>query len=375
MTTMIGLTLNDRYRIESELGRGGMGTVYRAKDTLLERPVAIKVVSHGALGTEGRARLLQEARAAAHLNHPNIVAVYDVGQAELPGYEEMVSFIVMELVEGHTLRERQPQELEKVIEIAQAICEALEAAHGQGIIHRDLKPENVSLSANDTVKLMDFGLARISGKTRLTQKGAFIGTLSYLAPEIIQGREASPRSDLYALGVMLYELSAGRPPFQADNLTAVISQHLHAPVVPPSAYNEAIPADMERLIVQLLSKRPEARPASAGEVGHNLASLSQVTAEHRQPATLNQLNRLVRGRMVGREEELSQAVSLWERSVSGNGQLLLISGEPGIGKTPLRQGAQRLRRGIRRQEPAWSLLRPGKDPLQPHRPDGKQLPG
>ncbi len=333
MTAMIGLTLNDRYRLESELGRGGMGTVYRAQDTLLERPVAIKVVSHGGLGTEGQARLLQEARAAALLNHPNIVAVYDVSQAELPGYEGLVSFIVMELVEGQTLREQQPQDLEQVIEIARAICEALEAAHGQGIIHRDLKPENVSLSANNTVKLMDFGLARMSGKTRLTQKGAFIGTLSYLAPEIILGQEASPRSDLYALGVMLYEMSTGRPPFEADNLTAVISQHLHAPVVPPSAYNEAITADLERLIVQLLSKRPEARPASAEEVGRDLASLSQATAGYRQPAAINQLNRLVRGRMVGREEELSQAVSLWERSAGGDGQLLLISGEPGIGKT------------------------------------------
>lgn len=330
---MIGSLIHDRYRIESELGRGGMGLVYQAEDTLLERPVAIKVVSASSLGTEGRSRLLQEARAAARLNHPNIVAVYDVGEAQLPDQRGPISFIVMELVEGQTLREHPRRELEQALKITKDICGALSFAHQQGIIHRDLKPENVSVTSTDTVKLMDFGLARITGKTRLTEQGAFMGTLSYMAPEIILGQEASPSSDLYALGVMLYEMSAGRPPFEAENLTAVISQHLHAPVVPPSVYNDQIPPALNELIVQLLSKRPEDRPSSARDVHDCLDRILLVGSDPQPLAAIPQLNRLVRGRMIGREEEFGEAISLWQKTTAGQGQFLLISGEPGIGKT------------------------------------------
>ena len=330
---MIGTILNDRYKIQSEIGRGGMGTVYRAEDTLLERPVAVKVVATSGLGTEGRSRLLQEARATARLNHPNIVAVYDVGHVEQQAREGQSSYIVMELVEGQTLQDAASQDLEQIIGLTIDICHALAAAHQQGIIHRDLKPENVTITQGNTVKLMDFGLARISGQTRLTQEGTLMGTLSYLAPEVILGQGAQPRSDLYALGVMLYEMCAGRPPFEADNLTAVISQHLHAPFVPPSAYNDQIPAALDRLIAQLLSKRPEDRPPSAEAVGAALVDISKAGAVLQMPVHVSQLDRLVRGRMVGREAEMAEAVSLWGKSVAGSGQLLLISGDPGIGKT------------------------------------------
>ena len=340
MTNQQPPTVDDgRYELHEILGKGGMGVVYRAEDRLLERTVAIKFVSDTGLGTEGRARFLQEARAAGRLNHPNIVAVYDIGQVEgpskagVPGLEGLSSFIVMELVEGQTLGEGPRQDLDWIIDAFKAICDALATAHGQGIIHRDLKPENVAVTDNGTIKLMDFGLARISGKTRVTERGTLMGTVSYLAPEIILGQEASPRSDLYAIGVMLYEISAGRPPFEADNITAVISQHLHAPVVPASSYNEQIPPALDQLIIQLLSKRPEDRPESAAAVSQILANISQLPTEHQQPASANQLDRLVRGRMVGREEAFAEAVSLWEKSMAGGGRLLLISGEPGIGKT------------------------------------------
>ena len=330
---MIGSLIQDRYLIESELGRGGMGVVYRAEDTLLERPVAIKVVMNTGLGTEGQSRLLQEARAAARLNHPNIVAVYDVSAAEMPGQAEPVSFIVMEFVEGRTLGESDIVDLDQVVEITKNICSALEVAHGQGIIHRDLKPENVALTEGGTIKLMDFGLARISDKTHLTQAGTFMGTSSYLGPEIILGQEASPASDLYALGVVVYEMSANRSPFEGDNLTAIISQHLHAPVVPPSAYNEHIPPALDRLIVRLLSKRPEDRPASAKEVRLALEGLSLTADETHSFPDASQLNRLVRGRMIGREVEFTEAVGQWQEASQGQGRFLLISGEPGIGKT------------------------------------------
>jgi ABC-type oligopeptide transport system substrate-binding subunit/serine/threonine protein kinase len=332
---MIGTLIEDRYRIESELGRGGMGVVYRAEDTLLERPVAVKVVSSTGLGTKGRSRVLQEARAAARLNHPNIVAVHDVGVTQLPDQDEPTSYIVMEFVEGQTLRDFEPRDLEQVIQLAIDICEALEAAHQQDIIHRDLKPENVSLTTTGSVKLMDFGLARISGKPRLTQQGTFLGTLSYLAPEIILGQEASPRSDLYAMGVMLFEMCAGRPPFEADNLTAVISQHLYAPVVPPSTYNDQIPPLLDKLVVEILSKKPENRPASARAVRGTLKDISLAVVSPQTPTATTQLNRLVRGRMVGRDSEFAETLALWEKSAAGSGQLLMISGDPGIGKTRL----------------------------------------
>jgi tetratricopeptide (TPR) repeat protein len=331
--------LNDRYLITAELGRGGMGVVYRANDTLLGRDVAIKVMSVSELGTGGQARLMQEARAAASLNHPNVVAVHDVGEAQLPGQSESSSYIVMELVEGQLLNTYKPASLNEVIEIGRQICAALEEAHDNGIIHRDLKPENVILTRSQVIKLMDFGLARSSGATRLTQEGALVGTLSYIAPEVIIGRPATERSDLYAFGVMLYELAAGRPPFTGDNLTAVISQHLHAPVVPPSAINEKITPPLDRLILQLLNKQPEARPGSAAEVGELLDLIQAGKGEQLTDATgeVATLNRLVRGRLIGRESELEQATTLWQQVTLGSGQVLLISGEPGIGKTRLVQ--------------------------------------
>ena len=332
---MIGSVIQERYLVESELGRGGMGVVYRAEDTLLERPVAVKIVSASGLGTEGQSRLLQEARAAARLNHPHIVAVYDVGTGEMPNQEGAFSYIVMELVEGQTLREYQPQNLGQIIDLARAICDALEIAHQQGIIHRDLKPENVSVTQSGMIKLMDFGLARISGKTRMTEQGTFMGTYAYLAPEIILGQEADARSDLYALGVMLYEMSAGRPPFEAENITAVISQHLYAPVVPPSAYNDQVPPALDLLIVRMLSKQPGDRPQTATAVRLSLEEIGHIEAGSKPESAIPQLNRLVRGRMVGRQAEFAQAVALWEKAAGTDGQLLLISGEPGIGKTRL----------------------------------------
>jgi serine/threonine protein kinase len=205
---MIGQRLAERYLIQTELGRGGMGVVYRAVDERLKREVAVKVVSASALGTEGRGRLLQEAQAAAGLNHPNIVAVYDVDEAPTGEGGEIAGYIVMELVEGRSLHGFRPASIQQLVDLGLGMCAALEAAHDKGIIHRDLKPENILLTPELKVKLSDFGLARVTGGTRLTREGAVMGTVSYLAPEIISGRSASVRSDLYALGVVLYELAA-----------------------------------------------------------------------------------------------------------------------------------------------------------------------
>jgi len=325
---MIGTLLNERYRLDAELGRGGIGTIYRAHDTLLDRDVAVKALSDPTLSVESRARLLREAQAAAQLNHPNIVSIYDAGEVG------DVPFIVMELVEGESLHERRPQDLGEIISIARQVCAALEHAHAHGIIHRDLKPENVLLAPDGTAKLTDFGLARTVA-SRLTSEGTIIGTVFYLAPELALGQELDGRADLYALGVMLYELTTGRLPFTADDPVAVISQHLHAPIVPPRAKNSQIPPALDGLIVRLLSKTPADRPPSAAEVLRALEQPGFLEKDIVPTEELSVLERIERGRLVGRKHELQEARALWNRALSGQGQMLLVSGEPGIGKARL----------------------------------------
>jgi tetratricopeptide (TPR) repeat protein len=331
---VIGTLLNNRYRIDAEIGRGGMGVVYCAHDTLLERDVAIKVLSEAALDSASRTCLLREARAAAQLNHPNVVSVYDADEAG------DVPFIVMELVEGESLYARRPQKIDEILTIACQVCAALEHAHAHGIVHRDLKPENVLLapvsqSETDTnAKLVDFGLAR-SVASRLTDEGTIAGSVLYLAPEQALGREIDGRADLYALGVMLYESVTGRLPFQADDPVAVISQHLHAPVLPPRARNPEIPPALDVLILQLLSKSPEDRPASAADV-LRLLELPAVLDQDAPPARdITLLDRIERGRLVGRQPEIREARERWNQASAGRGQVLFVTGEPGIGKTRL----------------------------------------
>ena len=326
------VTLLDRYEVGDLIGQGGMGTVYKGTDVLLERSVAIKLLSAAGLGTEGKARMLREARSAARLNHPNIVAVYDAGEAELDRDKSKTSFVIMELVEGQNLREASPLDINQVLDIARQLCGALDHAHRNHIIHRDLKPENVLLTEHGLAKLADFGLAR-SALSRLTVEGTFVGTLAYMPPELLLGQDFDGRADLYALGIMLYELTAGLLPFAADDPVAIITQHLHAPVAPPRVHNPELPLGLDRLIISLLAKEPDARPASAAAV---LALLERIDLQEdivAQEEELTLLDRIVRGRLVGREDELIEARTLWNRAVGGDGQMLLVSGEPGIGKT------------------------------------------
>ena len=322
---MLGTTLLNRYRLDAELGHGGMGTVYRAHDTVLDRSVAVKVVSNTALGTEGRARLLREARAAAQLNHPNIMTVHDVGE------DHNVPFIVMELIEGQALRDYTPASIAETLALVKQICAALEHAHGHGIIHRDLKAENVMLTPRQTVKLMDFGLAFSSGVSRLTQEDMLVGTVAYLAPELIEGQPASAASDLYALGVLLYELLAGRLPFEGDNLAALLSQHLHAAPAPASTYNAALPAPIDLLILRLLAKQPDQRPASAREVA---AVLEQIGGSDRVPPPVGTALRtnvpVALTSFIGRQCEIEEV-----KRLLGEQRLVTLVGPGGTGKTRL----------------------------------------
>ena len=325
----MGALLGNRYRLEAELGRGGMGVVYRAHDTLLDRAVAIKVCNSG-LGAEGRIRLFREAQAVAKLDHPHIVPVYDAGEInETP-------FIVMQLVSGKSLHEAGPYSLPQIITLASQLCDALDHAHQRGIVHHDLKPENVIVTPEGAAKLMDFGLVHSQSASRLTQEGTLVGTLFYLAPEQIVGESVDSRADLYALGVILYELTTGRLPFAGDEVLNIISQQLHSLIEPPRTHRADLPPALDALIVRLLSKRPADRPGSADDVRAVLENLRRPAPAPPTPTTVySMLDRIVRGQLVGREHELAEVGALWNRAASGEGQALFVSGEPGIGKTRL----------------------------------------
>jgi len=321
--------LVDRYRLGEEVGRGGMGRVLRAHDTTLDRQVAIKTLAAAALDDEARKRLLDEARAAARLNHPNIVSLFDAGESNGDAY------IVMELVEGQSLHEHRPDSLEGVIDIARQVCQALAHAHAHGIVHRDLKPENVIVTTDGRAKLLDFGLARPI-TSRLSTEGGISGTVFYLAPEQAMGRSVDVRTDLYSLGVMLYELSTHRLPFTGDDPLTVVTQHLHAPVVPPRTIRPDLPPALERLILALMAKQPEDRPADALAVDKALADI-QLGSDPAEGAWADEvrIDQLARGRLIGRRSELDRLRELWSVALAGQSVLALISGEPGVGKTRL----------------------------------------
>jgi tetratricopeptide (TPR) repeat protein len=331
----LGTVLRGRYRLDSELGRGGMGTVYRATDLELHREVAVKVLSGASQTSEARERLLREARAAAALNHPHIVTIHDVGE------ENGSPFLVMELVPGPRLSQARPTDLSRVVEIATQICAALEHAHTNNIVHRDLKPDNVLLSGSSlahTVKLADLGLALPAHAARISRAGVIVGTASYMAPEQALGQLIDGRTDLYALGVLLYELTTGRLPFTGDDPLTIISQHVHAPVVPPRVLRSDIPRPLETIILRLLAKDPAQRFASANET--RAALLESLTtggdlATTETPAAVAILEALSRGRLIGRANELGEVRELWQRAREGHGLAVLLSGEPGSGKTRL----------------------------------------
>ena len=331
----LGTILRDRYRLDSELGRGGMGTVYRATDLELHREVAVKVLSGSGQTSDGRERLIREARAAAALNHPHIVTIHDVGEAGgLP-------FLVMELVNGPRLSDAKPTDLPRVVEIAVQICAALEHAHTNSIVHRDLKPDNVLLSGasgTNNVKLADLGLALPAHGARISRAGLIVGTAAYMAPEQALGQPVDGRSDLYALGVLLYELTTGRRPFTGDDPLTIVSQHVHAPVVPPRVLRPDLPRALETIIVRLLAKDPGHRFATAAETRAALAAAligEDETATTEAASAVAILDALSRGRLVGRATELAEARELWHRAREGRGHAVLLSGEPGAGKTRL----------------------------------------
>jgi DNA-binding NarL/FixJ family response regulator/tRNA A-37 threonylcarbamoyl transferase component Bud32 len=270
---MIGQKLNNRYLIESLLGEGATSTVYRATDTRLGREVAVKVLLPHVHATT-RQRFEREARAVAMLNHPSIMTIYDVGQ------DGNWSYLVVELINGRPLYDLIPSSGAVVADIGRKICLALDYAHKAGLIHRDVKPANIYVMPNGDVKIMDMGLAMPvdASEKRLTATGSIIGTPAYLSPEQAQGKKLDPRTDLYSLGVVLYELVTGQLPFDADDIGAILIQHVSKPATPPSQIVVGIPNFLERAILRALEKQPDARFATAGAMAEALiAPTDQLT--------------------------------------------------------------------------------------------------
>ena len=268
-----------RYVILSELGRGAMGIVYKATDTVLERTVAVKTVNM-ALEHDGanryEERFYQEARAAAGLNHPNVVTVHDVGKSG------EVVFMAMEYIEGVELRtligEGRPLRLPQALSIAAQIAEGLAYAHARGVVHRDIKPANIMVLANGPVKITDFGIARRRLSSELTQTGMLLGSPKYMSPEQVIGKRADHRADLFSLGVILYEMLTGVAPFSGENVTALMYQTVNFIPPAPGQLNAEVPPLLDHIAAKLLAKALEERYQDAAEAARDLRECERQSA-------------------------------------------------------------------------------------------------
>ena len=340
--TLVGKRIS-HYEIESRLGAGGMGEVYLAADTRLERKVALKVLPKGFTTDPDRVRrFIQEAKAASALNHPNIVTIHDIGESEAGRY------IAMEHVRGKTLRAMYADmvSVAKAAKLMTQVAQALSVAHAAGIVHRDIKPDNIMVRDDGYVKVLDFGLARLTQSADAifaedaqtqpaahTSPGMILGTPRYMSPEQARGEVAESASDIFSLGILLYELTTGEHPFTAETpigfLHAIISQM----VLPPARLNPQISESLQSLILRMLEKDDRLRP-TADEV---VQALEQ-SADPNLSFSVQTQSSEPRRRLVGREKELD-AIRLWFDAAATTGGLLVgIAGEPGLGKTTLVEG-------------------------------------
>lgn len=280
MENLAGVVLADRYNLERLIGQGGTADTYLACDNVLQRNVAVKILTDRSVDV--RRRFLKEAQAMATLNHPNIVAVYDAGESQ--GY----AFIVMEYVPGKTLRQLEGGSISyhTAIRYLMQVLTALEYAHNTGIIHRDVKPANIIAEEDEVVKLMDFGLSRrTSDMTQTTKTGQIVGTIAYLPPERFMSRPADPRSDLYSVGIVMYELFTGSVPFRndTDDLVATIFSHVNDTPAPPRQVNRNIPVPLERVMIKSIEKDAQKRFQTASEfLGELKRLITPTSSAHEQ---------------------------------------------------------------------------------------------
>jgi len=260
-----------RYVILSEVGRGAMGVVYKATDSVLERPVAVKTVNitlEREHADKYEARFYQEAKAAGGLNHPNIVTVHDVGKSG------DVVYMAMEYIEGVELKtligEGRPLRVPQALSIAAQVAEGLAYAHQRGVVHRDIKPANIMVVANGPVKITDFGIARMRGAGDLTQTGMLLGSPKYMSPEQVIGKRADHRSDIFSLGVILYEMLCGAAPFNGENVTALMYQIVNFVPPAPGSLKEGVPELLDYIVAKMIAKPLEERYQDAAEVARDL---------------------------------------------------------------------------------------------------------
>lgn len=281
---MIGKSLAGRYELLEKIGEGGMAQVYRGWDSLLRRTVAIKVLKEQMTGDSAFVqRFRREAQSAAGLSHPNIVNIYDVG------VEDNTHFFVMEYLHGKTLKEyiREKERLSagEAVAIASRIAEALTQAHAAGVIHRDIKPQNIIFTHNGQIKVADFGIATAADGTTLTCSDKIVGSVHYFSPEQARGSLAGKQSDLYSLGVILYEMITGRVPFSGESPVSVAMKHVQEPVKPPSQLVGDIPEPLERIIFKAMEKDPARRYLSAREFLNDLLYFQEEGKSHALPST------------------------------------------------------------------------------------------
>ncbi|MGH3062446.1 MAG: protein kinase domain-containing protein, partial [Gaiellaceae bacterium] len=262
-----------RYLLERELGRGGMATVHLARDAELDRLVAVKVLAGHLSGDEElRERFVREARMAAGLSHPNVVQVFDAGE------EDGRLYIVMEYVPGVTLADEVGRagklDPAAAVDLALQACAGLEHAHEAGLVHRDVKPGNLIVREDGALKITDFGIARAVEATQLTQVGSVLGTAAYLSPEQAAGERVTAATDIYGLGVVLYELLTGRTPFVIESLNDLLAKHRESAVTPVRELEPAVPEALEAAVMKCLARNPDYRPASAAALAHELAAAS-----------------------------------------------------------------------------------------------------
>jgi serine/threonine protein kinase len=275
---LIGQTIDERYRVEALLGEGGMGLVYRVTHTRLNKPLAIKVLRReNTRDEEVLARFRREAESASAIGNQHIVDINDFGV--LPDgstYFVMECLEGMDLIEAMDLAQRMPED--RALYIASQICQALNAAHDAGIVHRDLKPENVFLTSregrSDFVKILDFGIAKVAnGPKRLTRKGEVLGTPHYMSPEQCEGEDVDHRTDIYAMGVLLYEMLTGHVPHDADTMMGILTKHLYEDPIPPKIRVPQVSGELEQVIMRCLEKNPDHRYQTMREVELDLARI------------------------------------------------------------------------------------------------------
>lgn len=348
MSMMIGKKLADRYEIMRELGRGGMGIVYLARDPLLDRDVAVKIVTPAYLSPEGIERFKREAKTVAKMDHPAVVVVHDIGE------EDGSLFFVMPYVVGTNLRsflEDRSLSLGEVLDIGIQVAEALEYSHTQGIVHRDIKPENIMLTRQQPegirVRITDFGLAMAATEHRLTLSGALVGTIAYLSPEQLSAQVVDGRSDIYSLGAVLYECLVGQPPFTGD-VRSTLYRIVHEIPQPLRLLLDWVEEDLEVIVMQCLDKDPLRRPQRAWEVAESLTRFRHKLQESEwqrkvySSSTVNRLHHRPDVSLVGREKEFVELQRRLNLALTGECQFVVVTGEPGIGKSRLLEELENL---------------------------------